>query len=404
MKIELNTIKEAIEAIKEGKVVIVVDDEDRENEGDFLTAAQNVTPEIINFMATHGRGLICAALTEERCDELRLDLMVGNNTAIHETNFTVSVDLIGNGCTTGISASDRSKTIQALIDPKTTPEELGRPGHIFPLRAKKGGVLRRAGHTEAAIDLAALAGMEPAGVLVEIMKEDGEMARVPDLMLIAKQLNLKIISIKDLISYRLQTESLIKKEVSVKLPTQWGDFEMAAYTQLNTGDHHIALVKGSWEPDEAILVRVHSSCITGDIFGSCRCDCGPQLHKAMEMIEKEGKGVVIYMNQEGRGIGLINKLHAYILQENGFDTVDANLQLGFKMDQRDYGIGAQILRSLGVTKMRLMSNNPSKRAGLIGYQLEIVENVPIEIQSNIHNELYLKTKRDKLGHSIMKEN
>lgn len=404
MKIELNTIKEAIEAIKEGKVVIVVDDEDRENEGDFLTAAQNVTPEIINFMATHGRGLICAALTEERCDELRLDLMVGNNTAIHETNFTVSVDLIGNGCTTGISASDRSKTIQALIDPKTTPEELGRPGHIFPLRAKKGGVLRRAGHTEAAIDLAALAGMEPAGVLVEIMKEDGEMARVPDLMVIAKQLDLKIISIKDLISYRLQTESLIKKEVAVKLPTQWGDFEMAAYTQLNTGDHHIALVKGSWEPDEAILVRVHSSCITGDIFGSCRCDCGPQLHKAMEMIEKEGKGVVIYMNQEGRGIGLINKLHAYILQENGFDTVDANLQLGFKMDQRDYGIGAQILRSLGVTKMRLMSNNPSKRAGLIGYKLEIVENVPIEIQSNIHNELYLKTKRDKLGHTIMKEN
>ncbi|HCN82797.1 MAG TPA: bifunctional 3,4-dihydroxy-2-butanone-4-phosphate synthase/GTP cyclohydrolase II [Sphingobacteriaceae bacterium] len=404
MEIELNTIKEAIEAIKDGQIVIVVDDEDRENEGDFVTAAQNASPEVINFMATHGRGLICVALTEERCDELRLDLMVGHNTAIHETNFTVSVDLIGNGCTTGISASDRSKTIQALIDPETKPEVLGRPGHIFPLRAKEGGVLRRTGHTEAAIDLAALAGMEPAGVLVEIMKEDGEMARLPDLMLIAKQLNLKIISIKDLILYRLQTESLIKKEVSVKLPTQWGDFEMAAYTQLNTGDHHIALVKGSWKSDEAILVRVHSSCITGDIFGSCRCDCGPQLHKAMEMIEKEGKGVVIYMNQEGRGIGLINKLHAYILQENGFDTVDANLQLGFKMDQRDYGIGAQILRSLGVTKMRLMSNNPSKRAGLIGYQLEIVENVPIEIKSNIHNELYLRTKRDKLGHNIMKDN
>jgi 3,4-dihydroxy 2-butanone 4-phosphate synthase/GTP cyclohydrolase II len=404
MEIKLNTIEEAIQAIKDGKIIIVVDDEDRENEGDFLTAAQNSTPEMINFMATHGRGLICAALTEKRCDELKLELMVGNNTAVHETNFTVSVDLIGNGCTTGISASDRSKTIQALIDPETTPEMLGRPGHIFPLRGKEGGVLRRTGHTEAAIDLAALAGMEPAGVLVEIMKEDGEMARLPDLMLIAKQFNLKIISIKDLISYRLQTESLIKKEVSVKLPTEWGEFEMTAYTQINTGDHHIALTKGSWEPDEPVLVRVHSSCITGDIFGSCRCDCGPQLHKAMEMIEKEGKGVVIYMNQEGRGIGLINKLHSYILQENGFDTVDANLQLGFKMDQRDYGIGAQILRSLGITKMRLLSNNPSKRAGLIGYKLEIVENIPIEIQSNVHNELYLKTKRDKMGHTIMKNN
>lgn len=402
MDIELNTIEEAIEAIKSGKIIIVVDDEDRENEGDFLTAANNSTPEIINFMATHGRGLICVALTEKRCDELKLDLMVGNNTAVFETNFTVSVDLIGNGCTTGISASDRSKTIHALINPETTPEALGRPGHIFPLRAKEGGVLRRAGHTEAAIDLANLAGMEPAGVLVEIMKKDGEMARLPDLMTIAKQFGLKIISIKDLISYRLLRETLIKKEVSVKLPTQWGEFEMVAYTQLNTGDHHIALIKGSWEPDEAVLVRVHSSCITGDIFGSCRCDCGPQLHKAMEMIQKEGKGVVIYMNQEGRGIGLINKLHAYNLQENGLDTVDANLQLGFKMDQRDYGIGAQILRSLGVKKMRLMSNNPSKRAGLIGYQLEIVDNVPIEIESNIHNELYLRTKRDKMGHSIMK--
>jgi 3,4-dihydroxy 2-butanone 4-phosphate synthase/GTP cyclohydrolase II len=402
MDIKLNTIEEAIEDIKAGKIVIVVDDEDRENEGDFLTAARNSTPEIINFMATHGRGLICVALTEQRCDELKLDLMVGNNTAVYETNFTVSVDLIGHGCTTGISASDRSKTIHALIDPETTPESLGRPGHIFPLRAKEGGVLRRAGHTEAAIDLATLAGMEPAGVLVEIMKKDGEMARLPDLMAIAKQFGLKIISIKDLISYRLSRETLIKKEVSVKLPTQWGEFEMVAYTQLNTGDHHIALIKGSWEPDEAILVRVHSSCLTGDIFGSCRCDCGPQLHKAMEMIQKEGRGVIIYMNQEGRGIGLINKLHAYNLQENGLDTVDANLQLGFKMDQRDYGIGAQILRSLGVTKMRLMSNNPSKRAGLIGYELEIVDNVPIEIESNMHNELYLKTKRDKMGHTIMK--
>ena len=328
--------------------------------------------------------------------------MVGNNTAAFETNFTVSVDLIGHGCTTGISASDRSKTILALIDPKTTPEELGRPGHIFPLIAKHGGVLRRAGHTEAAVDLASMAGLEPAGVLVEILKEDGEMARLPDLLIIAKQFDLKIISIKDLISYRLKTESLIKKEVSVKLPTHWGDFEMVAYTQITTGDQHLALIKGSWDEGEPVLVRVHSSCITGDIFGSCRCDCGPQLHKAMEMIEKEGKGVIIYMNQEGRGIGLINKLHAYNLQENGLDTVDANLQLGFPMDQRDYGIGAQILRSLGIKKMRLMSNNPTKRSGLIGYGLEIVSNIPIEIKSNIHNELYLKTKRDKMGHSIMK--
>ena len=397
-----NSIEEAIADIKAGKIIIVVDDEDRENEGDFLTAAQNATPEIINFMARHGRGLICAPLTEERCDELRLELMVGNNTATHETNFTVSVDLIGHGCTTGISASDRSKTILALCDPETKAEELGRPGHIFPLRAKKGGVLRRAGHTEAAVDLARLAGLEPAGVIVEIMNEDGEMARLPDLMIIAKQFDLKIISIEDLISYRLNTETLIKKEVSVKLPTDFGDFEMVAYTQLNTGDQHLALVKGSWEPDEPVLVRVHSSCITGDIFGSCRCDCGPQLHKAMQMIEEAGKGIIIYMNQEGRGIGLINKLHAYNLQENGLDTVDANLQLGFKMDLRDYGIGAQMLRNLGVKKMLLMSNNPTKRAGLIGYGLEVAGNVPIEIESNQHNELYLKTKRDKMGHTIMK--
>ena len=403
MDIQLNTIEEAIDDIKAGKVIIVVDDEDRENEGDFLTAAANATPEVINFMATHGKGLICVPLTAERCDELKLGMMVGNNTATHETNFTISVDLIGHGCTTGISASDRAKTVLALINPETTPEELGRPGHIFPLRSVDGGVLRRAGHTEAATDLAALAGFEPAGLIVEIMKEDGEMARLYDLMEIAKKFDMKIVSIKDLIAYRLRTESLVKKEVAVKLPTEWGDFEMVAYTQISTGDHHIALVKGSWETDEPILVRVHSSCITGDIFGSCRCDCGPQLHKAMEMIEKEGKGVVIYMNQEGRGIGLINKLHAYNLQENGFDTVEANLQLGFKMDQRDYGIGAQILRSLNVTKMRLLSNNPTKRAGLIGYDLEVVENVPIEISSNVHNELYLKTKRDKMGHAIMKE-
>ncbi|MBC8054298.1 MAG: bifunctional 3,4-dihydroxy-2-butanone-4-phosphate synthase/GTP cyclohydrolase II [Sphingobacteriaceae bacterium] len=401
MEIKLNTIEEAVEDIKAGKVIIVVDDEDRENEGDFLTAARNATPEVVNFMAKYGRGLICVPLTGKRCDELNLEPMVGKNTTSHETNFTVSVDLMGYGCTTGISASDRSKTVHALINTDTKPEELGRPGHIFPLRAKEGGVLRRAGHTEAAIDLAAMAGFEPAGVIVEIMNEEGEMARLPELMVIAKQLDMKIISIKDLISYRLCKESLIKKEVSVKLPTEWGDFEMVAYTQIDSGEHHIALVKGKWNEDDPVLVRVHSSCITGDIFGSCRCDCGPQLHKAMEMIDKEGKGVIIYMNQEGRGIGLINKLHAYNLQENGFDTVDANLKLGFKMDQRDYGLGAQILRSLGIKKMRLMSNNPTKRAGLTGYGIEIIENVPIEIKSNIHNELYLKAKRDKMGHTIM---
>lgn len=403
MEIKLNTIEEAIEEIKAGKVIIVVDDEDRENEGDFLTAARNATPEVVNFMAKYGRGLICVPLTNERCDELKLDPMVGKNTTSHETNFTVSVDLIGHGCTTGISASDRSRTIQALINPATIPDELGRPGHIFPLRGKEGGVLRRAGHTEAAIDLAAMAGFEPAGVIVEIMNEEGDMARLPELMVIAQELKMKIVSIKDLIAYRLCQESLIKKEVSVKLPTEWGDFEMVAYTQIDSGEHHIALVKGTWDENEPVLVRVHSSCITGDIFGSCRCDCGPQLHKAMEMIDKEGKGVIIYMNQEGRGIGLINKLHAYNLQENGFDTVDANIKLGFKMDQRDYGLGAQILRSLGIKKMRLMSNNPTKRAGLIGYGIEIVENVPIEIKSNVHNELYLKAKRDRMGHFIMKD-
>jgi 3,4-dihydroxy 2-butanone 4-phosphate synthase/GTP cyclohydrolase II len=402
MNIKLNSVEEAIEEIKAGKIIIVVDDEDRENEGDFLTAARNATPEVVNFMAKYGRGLICVPMTDSRCDELKLDLMVVKNTTSHETNFTVSVDLIGHGCTTGISATDRSKTIKALIDPNINPEDLGRPGHIFPLRAKDGGVLRRAGHTEAAIDLASMAGFEPAGLIVEIMNEEGDMARLPELMVMAEQWNMKIISIKDLIAYRLCKESLIKKEVSVKLPTEWGDFQMAAYTQIDSGEHHIALVKGSWDEDEPVLVRVHSSCITGDIFGSCRCDCGPQLHKAMEMIEKEGKGVVIYMNQEGRGIGLINKLHAYNLQENGLDTVDANLKLGFKMDQRDYGLGAQILRSLGIKKMRLMSNNPTKRAGLNGYGIEIVETVPIEIQSNIHNELYLKAKRDRMGHTIMK--
>jgi len=402
MQTKLNTIQEAIEDIKAGRVIIVVDDEDRENEGDFLTAASNATPEVINFMATYGRGLICAPLTEERCDALNLNLMVGKNTAAYETNFTVSVDLVGHGCTTGISASDRSKTILALVNPNTNPEELGRPGHIFPLRAKDGGVIRRAGHTEAAVDLARLAGMEPAGVLVEILKEDGEMARLPDLFKIAEQHQLKIISIEDLIAYRLNQDSLIKQEVSIDLPTSWGDFKMTAYTQLNNNATHLAITKGEWNIDEPILARVHSSCVTGDIFGSCRCDCGPQLHKALEMIEREGKGIVIYMNQEGRGIGLINKLRSYNLQDAGFDTVEANIKLGFKGDERDYGVGAQILRSQGVTKMRLMSNNPTKRAGLIGYGLEIVENIPIEIESNTHNERYLKTKRDKMGHSIMK--
>lgn len=399
----LNTIQEAIEDIQAGKMIIVVDDEDRENEGDFLTAARNATPEAINFMVRYGRGLVCAPITKSRARELDLEPMVSHNTTSHETNFTVSVDLLGHGCTTGISATDRSKTTLALIDPLTKPEDLGRPGHIFPLIAQDGGVLRRTGHTEAAIDLAVLAGFEPAGVICEIMKEDGDMARLPDLLVMAKEFNLKIVSIKDLIAYRLSTETMVKKEVSVQMPTEWGDFEMIAYTQVDTGEHHLALVKGTWEPGEPVLTRVHSSCVTGDIFGSCRCDCGPQLHKAMEMISKEGKGVVIYMNQEGRGIGLINKLKAYHLQENGYDTVEANVKLGFKMDQRDYGIGAQILRSLGISKMRLMSNNPKKRAGLIGYGLEVVENVPIEIASNPHNELYLRTKRDKMDHAIMRD-
>jgi len=397
----LNTIPEAIEAIKAGKTIIVVDDEDRENEGDFLTAARNATPETVNFMIRYGRGLVCAPITQQRASELELELMVSHNTTSHETNFTVSVDLL-EGCTTGISASDRSKTILALIDPDTKPADLGRPGHIFPLIAKNGGVLRRSGHTEAAVDLAVMAGFEPAGIICEIMSESGDMARLPELKEMAKELDLKIISIKDLIAYRLDTETLIKKEVSVKLPTEWGEFEMTAYTQLNTGDNHIALTKGTWEPDEPILVRVHSSCVTGDIFGSCRCDCGPQLHAAMEMIDKAGKGVIVYMNQEGRGIGLVNKLKAYNLQENGFDTVEANIKLGFKMDQRDYGVGAQILRSLGISKMRLLSNNPKKRAGLIGYGLEVVENVPIEIAPNPHNEVYLRTKRDKMDHAILR--
>lgn len=399
----LDSIQSAIEDIKKGKLVIVVDDEDRENEGDFITAARNVTPEIINFMSTHGRGLICAPLIEDRCDELGLELMVGKNTVLHQTNFTVSVDLIGDGCTTGISAHDRAKTIQALIDPKLNPDTLGKPGHIFPLRAKREGVLRRAGHTEAAIDLARLAGFEPAGALVEILNEDGSMARLPELLKVAKKHQLKIISIKDLIAYRLKNEKLVTREVEVDMPTKYGHFKLIAYKQEVNDEVHLAIVKGSWKKDEAVLVRVHSSCETGDILGSLRCDCGDQLANALRKIEKEGKGVLLYMKQEGRGIGLINKLKAYNLQENGQDTVEANLSLGFKMDQRDYGIGAQILRDLNIQKMRLLSNNPKKRIGLVGYGLEIVENIGIEINSNPHNEKYLKTKRDKMGHEIMKK-
>lgn len=400
MSVKLNSIEEAIEDIKNGKVVIVVDDEDRENEGDFVCAAETITTEIVNFMATHGRGLICAPLLESRCKELGLNLMVPENTALHETPFTVSVDLLGHGCTTGISAGDRAKTILALIDEEIDPKVFGKPGHIFPLMAKKGGVLRRAGHTEAAIDLARMAGFKAAGVIVEIMNEDGSMARVPDLAVIAEKFGLKMITIKDLIAYRLKHETLIEKNVTVKMPTTWGDFELTAYKQITTGEEHIALVKGEWIDEEPVLVRVHSSCLTGDVFGSCRCDCGPQLHKAMEMIEKEGKGVIIYMNQEGRGIGLLNKLKAYKLQEEGKDTVEANLELGFQPDERDYGVGAQILRDLNISKMKLMTNNPTKRAGLIGYDLEIVENVAVEISSNEHNEFYLSTKKNKMGHDL----
>jgi 3,4-dihydroxy 2-butanone 4-phosphate synthase/GTP cyclohydrolase II len=400
MQLILNTIEEAVQAIREGKVIIVVDDEDRENEGDFITAARNVTPEVINFMATHGRGLICAPIVEDRAEELGLELMVSNNTSVHTTPFTVSIDLLGHGCTTGISASDRSKTIQALIDPSIRPDEFGKPGHIFPLKAKKGGVLRRTGHTEATIDFSRLAGFEPVGALVEIMNEDGTMARLPELLEIAKKFNLKIVSIKDLIEYRLQTETIIQREVEVNMPTAWGDFKLVAYRQTTTGQEHLALIKGEWKKEEPILVRVHSSCLTGDIFGSCRCDCGQQLHASMEMIEKAGKGVLVYMNQEGRGIGLLNKLKAYKLQEEGMDTVEANIELGFKMDERDYGVGAQILRDLKVSKIRLLSNNPKKRAGLLGYGLEIIDTLPIEITPNKHNLTYLTTKRDKMGHSL----
>ncbi|MEC7955168.1 MAG: bifunctional 3,4-dihydroxy-2-butanone-4-phosphate synthase/GTP cyclohydrolase II [Bacteroidota bacterium] len=396
----MNTVEEALEDIKKGKLVIVVDDEDRENEGDFVTAARNANPELINFMATHGRGLICTPLVEERCDELGLELMVDSNNSHFDTPFTVSVDLIGEGCSTGISAADRAKTVQALINPETKPKDLGKPGHIFPLRAKAGGVLRRAGHTEAAVDLSRLAGYEPAGLIVEIMNEDGSMARLPELRNIAKKFDLKIITIEDLISYRMKHETLIEEIVQVDMPTKYGDFKLKAFKQTTTGEEHLALIKGTWDKDDPVLVRVHSSCFTGDVIGSLRCDCGDQLYSSMKMIDDAGKGVIIYMNQEGRGIGLLNKLKAYKLQEEGYDTLEANLKLGFKGDARDYGVGAQILRSVGIRKMKLLSNNPKKRTGLIGYGLEIVDTVPIEVECNIHNQKYLSTKKEKMGHNL----
>ena len=399
--IHLDRIEDAIADIKAGKMIIVVDDEDRENEGDFLAAAEMATPEMINFMATHGRGLICTPIMEDLCDRLGLGLMVTDNTATHATPFTVSIDYLGGNCTTGISASDRSETIQRMLHPEAKPSDFGRPGHIFPLKARKEGVLRRAGHTEAAIDFAQMAGLAPAGVICEIMSEDGTMARLPELREIANKYNMKLVSIQDLITYRLQNESLIKREIAVEMPTAHGNFELIAFKHIHTDqEEHLALVKGKWDKEEPVLVRVHSSCLTGDIFGSCRCDCGEQLHAAMRMVEEAGKGVILYMNQEGRGIGLLNKLKAYKLQEQGMDTVEANLALGFKMDERDYGIGAQILRNLGISKMKLMSNNPAKRAGLIGYGLEIVDRVPIQIPSNEHNEKYLATKKEKMGHHL----
>jgi len=397
---KFNTIDEAIEDIRKGKLIIVVDDENRENEGDFICAAELITAQKVNFMATHGRGLICASLPEERCDELELELMVGKNTSSHNTPFTISVDLIGSGCTTGISASDRAKTLKALVDPNTVPEDLARPGHIFPLKAKTKGVLRRAGHTEAAVDLTRLAGLKPGGVLVEIMNEDGTMARLPQLFEIAEKFKLKIISIEDLIAYRIDDESLVVKGVEVNLPTEFGDFHLIPFRQKSNGLEHVAIIKGKWEPKEAIMVRVHSSCVTGDIFGSLRCDCGPQLHKAMQMIEKEGKGAVIYMNQEGRGIGLFNKIKAYKLQEQGKDTVEANIELGFAEDERDYGVGAQIIRELKISKIKLITNNPKKLVGLEAHGLEIVENIPLEIRPNKYNNFYMQTKRDKMGHFL----
>ncbi len=396
----LNTIEEALEDFRAGKLLIVVDDEDRENEGDFVCAAEKITPEIVNFMVHNGRGVLCAPLTAERCKELEVDMMVGDNTSLLGTPFTVSVDLLGSGCTTGVSAEDRAKTIRALVDPATRPQDLGRPGHIFPLRAQDKGVLRRPGHTEAVIDLSRLAGMQPGGALIEIMNEDGTMARLPQLLEIAKKYDLKIISIADLIAYRLRQESIIERGARATLPTQWGDFDIVVYRQKSNGLEHMALIKGEWAEDEPILVRMHSSCATGDILGSCRCDCGAQLHKAMEMVEKAGKGVIVYLNQEGRGIGLFNKIKAYKLQDEGLDTVEANLKLGFKADERDYGVGASVLHDLGVRNVRLMTNNPQKRAGLEGYGIKIVENVPIVIAPNPHNAHYLETKEKDMGHTL----
>lgn len=401
LPIRLDRIEDAIQDIKLGKIIIVADDEDRENEGDMICASEAITPELVNFMIKEARGLMCVSLTEERCLALGLEMMVDQNTTSHETPFTVSVDLLGHGCTTGISAGDRSKTIKALVDFNTKPTDLGRPGHIFPLKSKSEGVLRRTGHTEASMDFAKLAGFQPSGVLIEVLNDNGSMARLPDLRKIADKFDLKLVTIKDLIEYRLNTESLITREIGVNMPTEWGQFELIAFKQKNTGDTHLALVKGEWDINEPVMVRVHSSCVTGDIFGSCRCDCGDQLHAAMGMVENEGKGVILYMFQEGRGIGLLNKLKAYKLQEQGRDTVEANLELGFSMDERDYGVGAQILRDLGAHKIRLISNNPKKRAGLLGYGLEIVDSIPIEIAPNKHNEKYLETKRDKMGHSIL---
>jgi 3,4-dihydroxy 2-butanone 4-phosphate synthase/GTP cyclohydrolase II len=399
-RIKLSSIGEALEEIRKGRIIIVVDDEDRENEGDFMAAAELVTPETINFMATHGRGLICAALTEERCTELDLPLMVTSNTSSHNTAFTVSVDLLGHGTTTGISASDRAKTLRALVDPVTRPDDLARPGHIFPLKAKRQGVLRRAGHTEAAVDLTRLADLKPGGALVEIMNQDGTMARLPQLLDIAAGFGLKIIAIKDLIAFRLNTDSIILKGTRVHLPTLYGEFDLIPFIQKSNGMEHMALTKGSWDDNEPVLVRVHSSCVTGDIFGSHRCDCGDQLHEAMRMVQKEGKGVIIYLNQEGRGIGLYNKMKAYKLQEQGRDTVEANVELGFKDDERDYGVGAGMLHALGIRNIRLMTNNPVKRAGLEGYGMRIVETVPLEVPPNKYNQFYLETKRDKMGHFL----
>lgn len=400
MDLKLNTIEEAIEDFKAGKFVIVVDDEDRENEGDFIIAAEKITSEHVNFMLKNGRGVLCAPITAERCQELNLDMQVHDNTSLLGTPFTVTVDLLGNGCTTGVSMHDRAATIRALADPNTKAADLGRPGHINPLRARNGGVLVRAGHTEAAVDLARLAGLYPAGALIEIINDDGTMARLPQLMEVGQRFGIKIVTIKDLIAYRIAHETLIRKEEEVFLPTRWGNFRLTAYTQLDNGTTHMALSKGEWNPDDPVLVRVHSSCATGDIFGSCKCDCGDQLHEAMRMVEEEGRGVILYMSQEGRGIGLVNKLKAYHLQEQGMDTVDANLALGFKADERDYGIGAQMLRDLGVGKMRLLTNNPVKRSGLEGYGLQIVETVPIVIEPNQYNERYLRTKQDRMGHEL----